>query len=166
MDRIKAGLKRLKLSRFMMLTVAGIINSIGVVCFLSPVNLYDSGISGTSMLLALITPEWMTLSLFLIILNVPLFLYGLRKQGVVFTIYSIYAVIIYSVVSWVIIDILPIDVLTNSPIAGDDRLLCALFGGFISGVGSGLVIRNGGAIDGVEVTAVIFAKRLGITVGT
>lgn len=166
MDRIKAGLKRLKLSRFMMLTVAGIINSIGVVCFLSPVNLYDSGISGTSMLLALITPEWMTLSLFLIILNVPLFLYGLKKQGVVFTIYSIYAVIIYSVVSWVIIDILPIDVLTNSPIAGDDRLLCALFGGFISGVGSGLVIRNGGAIDGVEVTAVIFAKRLGITVGT
>ena len=166
MDRIKAGLKRLKLSRFIMLTVAGIINSIGVVCFLSPVNLYDSGISGTSMLLALITPEWMTLSLFLIILNVPLFLYGLKKQGVVFTIYSIYAVIIYSVVSWVIIDILPIDVLTNSPIAGDDRLLCALFGGFISGVGSGLVIRNGGAIDGVEVTAVIFAKRLGITVGT
>ena len=44
--------------------------------------------------------------------------------------------------------------------------MCALFGGMISGVGSGLTIRFGGAIDGIEVMAVIFAKRLGITVGT
>ena len=45
-------------------------------------------------------------------------------------------------------------------------LLCALFGGIISGVGSGLTIRYGGAIDGIEVMAVIFSKKLGITVGT
>ena len=45
-------------------------------------------------------------------------------------------------------------------------LLCALFGGVISGIGSGLAIRFGGAMDGIEVMAVIFSKRLGITVGT
>lgn len=45
-------------------------------------------------------------------------------------------------------------------------LLCALFGGLISGVGSGLTIRFGGAIDGIEVMAVIFAKKLNVTVGT
>ena len=45
-------------------------------------------------------------------------------------------------------------------------MLCALFGGIISGVGSGLTIRYGGAIDGIEVMAVIFAKKLNITVGT
>jgi uncharacterized membrane-anchored protein YitT (DUF2179 family) len=45
-------------------------------------------------------------------------------------------------------------------------LLCALFGGVISGIGSGIAIRYGGAMDGIEVMAVIFAKRLGITVGT
>lgn len=60
---------------------------------------------------------------------------------------------------------LPIDVSSASPIAGTDLLLCAVFGGLISGVGSGLTIRFGGAIDGVEVMAVIFAKRLGLTVG-
>ena len=47
-----------------------------------------------------------------------------------------------------------------------NTLLCALFGGLISGAGSGLAIRFGGAMDGIEVLAVIFAKRLGITVGT
>lgn len=46
------------------------------------------------------------------------------------------------------------------------RLLCALFGGIISGISSGLTIRYGGALDGVEVMAVIFAKKLNITVGT
>lgn len=40
-----------------------------------------------------------------------------------------------------------------------------MFGGLISGIGSGLTLRGGGAIDGAEVMAVIFAKRLGITVG-
>jgi len=159
-------LKSLKPTRFIMLTVAGMINAFGVVCFLSPVMLYDSGISGTSMLLAQITPPQLTLSLFLLLLNIPLFLYGYKKLGMVFTIYSIYAVVIYSAAAWLITDVLPIDVNFASPLAGTDLLLCALFGGLISGIGSGLVIRNGGAIDGIEVMAVIFAKRIGITVGT
>jgi uncharacterized membrane-anchored protein YitT (DUF2179 family) len=59
-----------------------------------------------------------------------------------------------------------VDVSIVSPLAGSDLLLCALFGGLISGTGSGLAIRSGGAMDGIEVMAVIFAKRLGITVGT
>lgn len=149
-----------------MLTIAGIINAFGVTFFLSPVKLYDSGISGTSMLLSQLTPEWLSLSFFLILLNVPLFLYGLKKQGKVFTVYAIYTVIVYSIAAWLITDILPVDVSFASPLAGQDLLLCALFGGLISGMGSGLAIRFGGAMDGIEVMAVIFAQRLGITVGT
>lgn len=149
-----------------MLTIAGIVNAFGVTLFLTPVKLYDSGISGTSMLLNQITPELFSLSLFLLILNIPLFLFGLKKQGLLFTVYAIYTVAIYSLFAWLITDIFPIDVSIASPLAGTDLLLCALFGGVISGIGSGLAIRYGGAMDGVEVMAVIFAKRLGITVGT
>lgn len=61
-----------------MLTVAGIINAIGVTMFLAPVKLYDSGISGTSMLLGQLTPEWM--SLFLAVLNIPIFLFGTKQE--------------------------------------------------------------------------------------
>jgi uncharacterized membrane-anchored protein YitT (DUF2179 family) len=149
-----------------MLTIAGIINAFGITVFLMPVKLYDSGISGTSMLLDQLTPEYLSLSLFLVVLNVPLFLFGLKKQGWVFTVYAIYSVCIYSLFAWLITDILPIDVSIASPLAGTDLLLCALFGGVISGIGSGIAIRYGGAMDGIEVMAVIFAKRLGITVGT
>lgn len=166
MKRIYNDFKSLKIQNFIFLLIAGCVNAFGVTVFLAPVKLYDSGISGTSILLSQITPEYLSLSLFLLILNVPLFLLGLKKQGAAFTVYSIFTVAVYSIASWLITDILPIDVTIASPLAGEDLLLCALFGGIISGVGSGLTIRYGGAIDGVEVMAVIFSKKLNITVGT
>ena len=73
---------------------------------------------------------------------------------------------IYSLTSWLIMDVLPVDVSFVSPLAGSDLLLCAIFGGAISGVGSGLTIRFGGAIDGIDVLSVVFAKRIGISIGS
>ena len=159
-------LQKLRWQNFLFLILAGAINAFGVTVFLAPVNLYDSGISGTSILLSQITPSCLTLPFFLLLLNIPLFLFGYRRQGSSFTIYSIFTVCVFSLCSWLITDVLPIDVSMASPLAGKDLLLCALFGGIISGVGSGLTMRNGGAIDGIEVMAVIFAKKLNITVGT
>lgn len=163
---IKNILNQLSWRNFVVLLIAGCINAFGVTIFLSPVKLYDSGISGTSMLLSQLTSGNVSLSVFLVILNIPLFLVGLKKQGRAFTIYSLFAVAVYSIMAWLITDILPVDVTTASPLAEQDLLLCALFGGIISGVGSGLTIRFGGAIDGIEVMSVIFSKKLGITVGT
>ncbi|WP_455493570.1 YitT family protein [Eubacterium sp.] len=159
-------LKQIKIKNIFMLTVAGIINAVGVTMFLAPVKLYDSGISGTSMLLGQLTPEWMSLSLFLAVLNIPIFLFGTKKQGWLFTVYAVYVVAIYSLSAWLITDVLPIDVSFLSPFAKDDLFLYAVFGGLISGAGSGIAIRYGGAMDGIEVLAVIFAKKLSLTVGT
>ena len=119
-------LKKLRWQNLVLLVAAGCINAVGVTMFLAPVNLYDSGISGTSMLLWQITPPELSLSLFLILLNIPLFLFGMRKQGLLFTIYSVWAVFIYSAASYVISYVLPIDVATSSPFAGTDLLLCAV----------------------------------------
>lgn len=156
----------LKLSVFLAMTIAGIINAFGVTIFLFPVKLYDSGISGLSMLLDQVTPPYLTLSIFLLLLNFPIFAFGLKKQGAAFTVYSIYAVAVYSFMSFLIMEVLPIDVSFISPLAGSDLLLCAIFGGVIAGIGSGLTIRFGGAIDGIEVVAILFAKKLGISIGT
>lgn len=159
---MKLSLSDFERRNFLVLTFAGIINAIGVTIFLAPVKLYDTGISGTSMLLGQLTPSTFSLSMFLLILNIPLFLYGLRKQGPVFTIYT---VVIYSIFAWLIEDVLPINVSIASPLAGTDLLLCSLFGGLITGTASGFSLRFGGAMDGIEVLAVIFSKHLGISVG-
>ena len=159
-------LAKLSPFHFLMLLIAGIINAIGVTLFIAPVQLYDSGISGTSILLSQLTPDTFSLSFFLILLNIPLLLLGFKRQGAVFSVYAIFTVGVYSAAAWLITDVLPVDVSIASPLAGTDLFLCALFGGIVSGVGSGLAIRYGGAMDGIEVAAVIFAKGLGVSVGT
>ena len=137
-------LKKVKPTNLLMLTLAGMINAFGVTIFIAPVNLYDSGVSGTSILLSQLTPDYLSLSVFLLVLNIPLFLYGLKKEGLLFTVYAIYTVAVYAFVAWLITDVLPVDVSMASPLAGSDLLLCALFGGLLSGMGSGLAIRSGG----------------------
>ena len=163
---LRKELRELRPFNFLVLTGAGAVNAFGVSMFLYPVKLYDSGISGLSMLLDQVTPTWLSLSVFLILLNFPIFLFGLRRQGLPFTVYSLYAITVYSLMSYLIMYVLPVDVNFVSPLAGRDLLLCAVFGGVISGVGSGLTIRFGGAIDGVDVLSVIFAKEIGISIGT
>lgn len=157
-------LKKLKFSSFLKLTLSGTINASAIILFLTPANLFDSGFSGTSMFLASITG--LPLGIFLILLNLPFFIFGYKRQGLVFTVYSLYAVLVYSAASFIMTSVIPEESLLVSPFTENDILLSAIFGGLISGIGSGLTIRFGGAIDGVEVLSVIFAKKLGITVGT
>lgn len=159
-------IKKINPFNLLMMTVAGIFNAVGVTLFLSPVELYDSGISGTSMLLSAVTPEWLSLSLCLLILNIPLFLYGLKKEGALFTFYGIYAVAVYSAAAWVINNVFGIGGKNASPLAGTDILLCAIFGGIICGCAVGISIHYGGALDGVEVLAVIVSKKLNISVSS
>ncbi len=156
--------KRSKAVNFVFLFLAGVINAIGINMFLSPVKLIDSGFSGTSMLLGQITP--LSLSVFLLVLNIPLFMYGYKKLGAIFTVSSVFAVCVYSGFSYIIENVMTVNIIGTSPFAGDDFFLCAVFGGLISGIGSGLTIRYGGTMDGTEVLAVIFAKKIGISIGT
>ena len=152
---------------FIGLTLAGIINSIGVCLFLSPLYIYDGGFSGTSVLLNRYLP-WIAQAVFLLVLNVPFYFIGRKKIGWEFLIYSLYAIAIYSLGSLIINEVIFVDGFEGigSPIVGKEIVLASIFGGLLSGVGSGLVIKFGGALDGVEVMAVIFHKKLGVSVGT
>ena len=57
-NKILNVIRKIKPLNILVLTLAGIINAFGVTLFLAPVKLYDSGISGTSMLISQVTPEW------------------------------------------------------------------------------------------------------------
>ncbi|MGN0823558.1 MAG: YitT family protein [Candidatus Coproplasma sp.] len=158
----------LKAVNFLALLVAGAINACGVTLLLAPVGLYDSGVSGLAMFLDMlvsVVPLWA----WLIIINFPIFLFGMKKQGLAFTVYSLFAIAVYSLFSLLFQNIIPVfvpDFFTNgSPIVGNEAVLCCVFGGVLSGIGSGITIRFGGAMDGMETLGVIFAKRLNLTVG-
>lgn len=150
---------------FVGLTIAGVINSIGVCLFLSPLYIYDGGFSGTSVLLNRYLP--LAQAIFLLLLNLPFYFIARKKIGWEFLIYSVFAIAIYSLGSLIINEVIFVDGFPNgSPIVANDPVLGAIFGGLMSGIGSGLVIKFGGALDGVEVMALLCHKRLGVSVGT
>jgi uncharacterized membrane-anchored protein YitT (DUF2179 family) len=159
-----------KIINFIALTIAGIINAVGVTLLLAPVNLYDSGASGLAMFLDMLL-EQVPLFVWIIIINFPIFLFGLKKQGLAFTVYSLYSIVIYSVAAAIFQNVIPqfdpefLAAGEGSPIAGNEIILCCIFGGMLSGIGSGITIRYGGTMDGIETLAVIFSKKLGLTVG-
>lgn len=164
MQKFKTFFSQFRARDFVMLT--RIINATGVTVFLAPLRLFDSGLSGTAYLFNQLTPDWLGLWFFLLVLNFPFYLFGLKKMGAKFVCCSLYAIGIYSLFSFLYQSVFPIDWSAGSPIVQEDKLLAAIFGGLISGIGSGMTIRYGGAIDGVEVMAVMFAKKIGMTVGT
>lgn len=148
--------------RVIALIVAGAINALGVVSFLLPSGILDSGISGLSLLLASQTP--LNISIYIACINLPFFFIGFKKQGIKFIVCSLIAIASYSLCSFLFTQIANLDELMFKSV-DSDMFLCAVFGAVISGVGSGLTIKFGGAIDGIEVMAVLFAKKLTLTVG-
>ena len=97
MKKFKELVKRLNPVNLFFLTIAGIINAFGVTVFLAPVKLYDSGISGTSMLISQVTPEWCSLSLILILLNIPIFSSGIKARGKkVYCIFNFYSIDLFN----------------------------------------------------------------------
>ncbi len=162
-----------KVKNFIMLFVAGVVNATGVTLLLLPSNFYDSGISGVSMLVIQLLPagarQFVQLWIPLIVLNAPVFLFAMKKQGIEFTLYSLFAIMIYSLSSLVFEQVIPRFVpdffSAGSPIGGGEKIICAIFGGLLSGIGSGMAIRFGGTMDGMESLAVMFAKKLNLSVG-
>ena len=166
LQRLKKVLTTLKWYKFPLLTLAGIISALGITAFLQPAGLYDNGIAGTSMFLADLTPSFLSLPFFLLVLNIPLILYGLKEEGIYFTIYSIFTVTMFSIATHLISTFVITDISGGSPVVGDDRFLCCIFGGFIVGCGSGLAIRLGGAIDGIEVASVVLSEKFGLSLNS
>lgn len=159
-------MKELKPLNFIMLTAAGIINATAIIVFLLPVSLFDTGLSGTAMVLSKFIPIAVPLALFILILNIPFFIFGYKKQGKTFLVYSVYSVCIFSLATFILESVMPSGFSIVSPIAGTDILLCSVFGGLLSGASSGIAIRFGGILDGMEIPAVILSKKMGISVGT
>lgn len=85
-----------------------------------------------------------------IALNVPLFLVSMRSIGVKFGVRSLIAMFALSL----LIDNLPL------PPATDDMLLAAVYGGAISGIGFGLVLRGSATTGGTDMLASLMHRLI------
>lgn len=119
--------------------------------FMIPNRFMDGGVTGISILLHEISH--INISIFILVFNLPFVYLGYKKIGRTFAIQTIIAVILLAI-GLLLIDIQPVTT---------DRLLIAIFGGVLIGIGVGLVIRCGGVLDGAEVIAVFTKRRTGFS---
>ena len=150
--------KKSKLSQYVKIYIyifiGSIITSIGLEIFLIPNNIIDGGVVGVSIMLSAITG--LPFGAFLILINLPFLYLGYKHIGKAFAIATTFAVISLSFWSSVFLPVLPV---TN------DYFLAAVFGGIITGTGVGLIIRNGGSLDGTEIVAILTDKKTVFSVG-
>lgn len=119
--------------------------------FLVPNYFFDGGITGISLLIHEI--YHFNLAYVIILANIP------------FIIMCIYAINLkYALKTFVCIILLGICLLLPYPIITEDKLLISIFGGFFLGIGTGLAMRAGCAIDGIEVLALYTWKKTSFTI--
>jgi uncharacterized membrane-anchored protein YitT (DUF2179 family) len=155
---LKKGHKKLSklkvIQRMVFITLGALFMATGLEIFLIPNQVIDGGITGVSIMLSHITG--IKLGLFLFVLNLPFIYLGYKQMGKTFSLSAIYGIIMLSLFASFFHPIPPFT---------EDILLATIFGGIFLGIGVGLVIRNGGALDGTEVLSIVISKRVPFSVG-
>jgi Uncharacterized conserved protein len=141
-------------SRIFFMTFGSALAAIALEIFLIPNNVIDGGVTGISIILNHLTK--IPLGAFIFILNIPFLIVGYKQIGKTFTLSTLYSVIILSIGVTILH---PVESITQ------DILLASVFGGILLGIGVGLVIRNGGSLDGTEIVAVILDRRTSFSIG-
>nr|WP_054950842.1 YitT family protein [Numidum massiliense] len=142
------------LRRAVCIVFGAMLMAVALEIFLVPNRVIDGGITGIAIILSHILQ--IKLGLLLFVLNFPFFFLGYKQIGKTFTISAVFGVVIMSIGTVQLHDIKPLT---------DDPLLAAVFGGITLGIGVGLVIKNGGSLDGTEIMAILFNKKLPFSVG-
>ncbi len=131
----------------------------GIQWLYKPVGMVSGGVTGIAMIANMLVPR-VQVGTFIIIANVPIFIIALKKFGFRFMMSSIVGMIAAS---------LFIDLFAAVGRVGvtDDPVLAAVFGGFVTGVGMGVIFSGEGTSGGVDVIATIIRqKRPYINMGT
>lgn len=124
----------------------------GLEGFLLPAHFIDGGVTGICLLLTQITG--LSLSVLLVLVNLPFLVLARYVIGPTFAVKTVVAITLLAIVLRFV----------HFPILTEDPLLVAVFGGFFLGAGIGLSMRGGSVLDGTEVLALFLSRRVGAKV--
>jgi uncharacterized membrane-anchored protein YitT (DUF2179 family) len=119
-----------------------------------PNQIADGGITGIAIVLHYLLDWPVGMAIFL--LNIPLFIVGLKVVGRKFLVYSILAVAGLAFTLSTTLNITPLT---------QDRLLASVFGGVLTGIGMGIIFRSQGSLGGTDILAILFSRKIQFSVG-
>jgi uncharacterized membrane-anchored protein YitT (DUF2179 family) len=143
----------IELLQDMLLTIFGVLMAaISLKLFLVPNLFFDGGLTGISLLIHEI--YHFNLGAVILILNLPLIATSYFTVGKKFAFRTLFSVLLLGVCLLLI---------PNYAITAD-KLLISIFGGVCLGIGVGMVMRSGAALDGIEVLALYTLKKTSFTI--
>ena len=150
----KAVLKILK--DYSIITLGCIIYSLGVALFLDPYNIAPGGATGIAIVINEILPiETNITGILIIAINVPLFILGAVFCGKKFTISTLFA----TVVSSLLIELWNFAFKDVEIFKTEGLLIPALIGGALFGLGLGLIFRMDSSTGGTDIIVKILRKK-------
>ena len=140
--------------KIIMVMIGAMIMAVGLELFLVPNQIMDGGIVGISIIMSHLLS--LPLGLFIFVLNIPFIFLGYKQLGKTFAILTGIGITTLSVTTIGLHNLEPFTT---------DSLLATVFGGIVLGTGVGIVIRYGGSLDGTEILAILFNRKLPFSVG-
>ncbi|WP_042146859.1 YitT family protein [Paucisalibacillus sp. EB02] len=142
------------ITRYIMMLIGATLAAVALELFLIPNTIIDGGIIGVSLLTNNLTG--LNFGILIFIFNIPFLIAGYKFIGKSFVLASLFSIVALALIEPTLHTILP---------ATDEPLLATVFGGLILGIGVGIVIRNGGALDGTEILGILLSRKLPFSVG-
>lgn len=134
------------------------------VIFLLPNNMVGGGVSGVSSLIQYFTHGTIKMGYSYFVINVVLLIIALFILGNKFGIKTVYAIVIASVGLNFFQEIIPAEICQTLAV-DNGKLMSAIMGGLLSGVGIGLCMSQGGSTGGTDIIALIVNKYRNVSPG-
>lgn len=161
-DMLKREIKSVALD-YIFITIGLIIAAIGIRVFLVPGKIAAGGVSGISIILH--HKFGFKVGMSMLLMNIPLFIIGIKSFGKGYGLKTLYGTILLSVFVDSIEYVLPnVDKLIDYS-KGGNLLLAPIYGGVITGFGIGLVMKYGGSTGGTDIVAQVLNKFTKIPTG-
>lgn len=148
---------------YLLIICGSIITAIGIAGFITPAKLASGGVSGIAVILYHLFSFEVGTTIFL--LSIPLFIAGMRIFGTRYGVASLVGTILLALFTSLAGLTFGYEGFLDYA-DSVDTLLSAIFGGFLSGFGMGLVLKGGANTGGTDIAAQIISKYTPLSVGT
>ena len=137
-----------------LITLGSVMAALALELILIPNSMIDGGMNGVSIILNTLFGG--SLGVIIFIVNLPFLILGYKQLGKKFVFKAGYGMALFSIL---------LEVFGNYEPLIDDTLLATVYGGILLGVGCGIIIKEGGCLDGTEIVAILINRKRSLSVG-
>ncbi len=151
---------KFQLKRLLFVTLGTVLFVVGTSFFIVPAGLVPGGITGFATLTQYGVNQlgwYVNLGIIVLLFNIPIMLMGLIGISKTFVYYSIYSVMLQSILFGIFDD--------RAMIFGNDIFASSIFGGILIGLGASVALKSGSSLGGIDILSQFLALKFKVSVG-